>query len=293
MISRRAGLKALGAAIGAAALGTTLVTAASAAPGTRKLAMNTNDRLAYIRRLDIGAHPTALRAGLGDGDPVPEKGPAAAIDKGSLVSFTRDVSGQHRSDALNSCLLAQLNSDKLFNRFDPGQLMDWYRNYTNVLSNIGWVIQDFEFEHYQASGSTMSVSSAVFEILSAVLSGNDLKLVSAALNSLAKLEKSNSPWYQVWDSSSHDQANSNFQLSHCNDNGDKANTLEMTLSGYSLRTKSSATRFLWVDYESSSTDLMFSSQACTLDEDIYSQVRKEIIKKLGKNATTFVANLEV
>jgi hypothetical protein len=291
MISRRAGLKALGAAIGAAALGTTLVTAASAAPGTRKLAMNTNDRLAYIRKLDIGAHPTALLSSLGD--PVPDKGPAAAIDAGSVLSFTANVSAEHRSDALNSTLLAQLNSDKLFNRFDPKQLMDWYRNYTTVLANVGWDLQDFAFEHYQASGSTMSVSSAIFEILSAVLSGDDLKLVSAALNSLSQLEKNNSPWYQVWDSSSHNQENGNFQLSHCNDNGGKTNTLEMRLSGYSLRTESSSTRFLWVDYESSSTDLTFSSQSCTLDEDVYSQIRKDIIKKLGTRAKQYVANLDI
>ncbi|HTI28503.1 MAG TPA: hypothetical protein VL652_46410 [Kutzneria sp.] len=289
-ISRRAGLKALGATIGAAALGTSLAAVASAAPRASGLAMSTNDRIAYVNSLDLGVHNALARRTGGD---VPASGPGAALDAGSLMAFTANVSTLHRSDALNSTLLAQLNSDKMFDRFNPDQLIPWYRNYTNVLSNVGWTMQNFSFEHYKASGSTFSVSNAVLEILTAVLSGNDLKLISATLNSLKNLESSNDPWYKVWDQKSHSQQNCNFQLSTCNDEGGSANTLTMRLSGYSLKTSTDATRFLWVNYSSSSTDLQYSSQTCVLNEDVYGTVRSTVIGKLGNRATDFVKNLDI
>lgn len=292
MISRRQGLKALGAVIGAAALGTGLVTAANAAPGVRKIPVTAKDRLAFVLGLDIGVvDPKLVRPRLRAD--VPPTGQAAAVDAGSLVSFTANVSPQHRSDALNSTLIAQLNSDKLYSRFDPKQLIPWYQNYTTVLANLGWDIQDFEFEHYQASGSTLSVSSAVLDVLGAVLSGDDLAMVASELKSLDALSQNNDPWYDVWDSTTHDQSNCNFQLSSCDDNNGAVDTLVMKLSGYSLQTQTQATRFLWTSYESSSTDLLYASQICTLDEDVYSQVRTAVIKKLGANAAAYIGNLDI
>lgn len=253
--------------------------------------MTTIDRVSFVHGLDIGVvHPKLALPRLAS--EVTPKGATAAIDAGSLMSFTSDVSPEHRSDALNSTLLAQLNSDKLFNRFDSAQLIPWYRNYTTVLSNLGWDIQEFSFEHYRASGSTMSVSTAVLGVLGAVLPAGELALVAAALKALAALE-SNDPWYQVWDVTTHDQANGNFQISNCVDHEGDDNTLVMRLSGYSLRTNETTARFLWNDYKSSSTDLMYAGQACTLDEDVYGQVRKAVIKKLGEKAAKYIGNLDI
>lgn len=253
--------------------------------------MTTIDRVSFVHALDIGVvHPKLAKVSLAK--EVAPTGPAAAVDAGSLMSFTANVSAQHRSDALNSTLLAQLNSDKLFNRFDPAQLIAWYRNYTTVLSNIGWDMQEFQFEKYQAAGSTMSVSTAVLGVLGAVLPAGELALVAAALKALAAL-KSDDPWYRVWDVTTHDQSNGNFQVSNCADQDGAANTLVMRMSGYSLRTSETTVRFLWNDYQASSTDLLYASQTTTLDEDVYGQVRQAVIKKLGAKAVQYVGNLDI
>src|SRR5688572_16363929 len=74
---------------------------------------------------------------------------SAKVVAGSIVSFVAGVSAQSQSDVLNSTLLAQLNSDKLFDR--EGRTADWYKNYTTVLGKIGWVIQGFGFSKFQSS----------------------------------------------------------------------------------------------------------------------------------------------
>ena len=56
----------------------------------------------FVRRLEI-AEPMARPAVVGN---------QGFVDAGSLVTFTSDISEQHRSDVLYSTLLAQLAADK-------------------------------------------------------------------------------------------------------------------------------------------------------------------------------------
>ena len=57
----------------------------------------------------------------------------------------------HKSDILNSTLLAQL-----FNAHDRYKQTDQrYKFYVNVLGKVGWVIQDVRFEEYTSHGETL------------------------------------------------------------------------------------------------------------------------------------------
>jgi len=261
------------------------------------MALVSADLLAFVDDLELAEHPPAMQRLLDSGAlaqpaaPVDTEKPSGAIDKGSLVAFTAGVSLQHRSDALNSTLLAQLNSDKLFNRFDAGQLMKWYENYVKVLANIGWPLQNFQFQNYEASGSTFSIDASIVEIVSSFLAGPEVAVVEATIDALSKL-KSDDPWYVVWDSNSHTADGGNFQIAPCNDEAGKG-ALVMGLSAYAFTTTETTTRFLWTEYHSSSTKLKFASQTVTLDEDVYSVVRDAIIAKLGSKASNFVKELEI
>ena len=223
---------------------------------------------------------------------VPAGQPTAAIDAGSLVSFAAQVSSQHRSDCLNSLLVAQLNSDKLYNRFDPTQVISWYKNYGTVMSNIGWVLQDFQFQNYQASGSTFSIDTAITSIVTSFLPAPEVAVVEATLNALSNLG-SDDPWYKVWDSSSHSANGGNFQLAPASDNNGEVNSLVVKISAYAFSTTETTTRFLWTDYNSSDTQLQYAQQTATLNEDVYAQIRQAIIDKLGDRAATYIGNLSI
>lgn len=261
------------------------------------MALASADLLAFVDDLELAEHPPAMQELLDRGAlaapaaPADTTKPGGAIDKGSLVAFTAGVSSQHRSDAENSILLAQLNSDKLFNRFDPGQVIEWYKNFTKVLANIGWPLQDFQFQNYEASGSTFSIDAAIIEIVSSFLTGPEVAVVEATVEALSKLE-SDDPWYVVWDSNSHTANGGNFQIVPCSDEAGKG-ALVMGLSAYAFTTTETTTRFLWAEYHSSSTKLQFTSQTVSLDEDVYSVVREAIVAKLGSKASSFVGELAI
>lgn len=247
--------------------------------------LSVQDRINFVHSLQIDA-PSRLLAAASD---APQ---SANVDAGSLVSFTSGVSDQHRSDALNSTLLAQLNSDTKFDRFDHAHVIDWYKNYASVLGKVGWTMQDFQFQNYQASGSTFSIDTAITQIVTAFLPASEVAVVRATLNALSSLD-SDDPWYTVWDRSSHSADGGNFQLSTCTDHDGAVNTLVMQMSAYSFTTTETTTRFLWTNYHSSSTELHYATQTATLNEDVYSQVRSAIIAKLGAKASQFIGTLNI
>lgn len=241
------------------------------------------DRVSFVNSLDISRGQIEMLA---------TDQPTAKVDAGSLVSFAANISDGHRSDALNATLLAQLAADKLHSRFDSDQLMGWYKKYVEVLGNVGWSMQSFQFQDYSASGSTFSIDSAITDIVSSFLPAGEVAIVRATLNALSNLGN-NDPWYQVWDRSSHTANGGNFQLASCTDNNGEANTLVMKMSAYAFSTTDTTTRFLWTNYNSSSTDLHFASQSATLNEDVYAGVRQTVIDKLGALASTYIGSLDI
>jgi hypothetical protein len=52
----------------------------------------------------------------------------------------------------------------------------------------------------------------------------------------------------------------------------------------------SSSKFLWFGYSADSVSLRQAAQAMVLDDEVYATVRATIAKKLGKNATDFVAD---
>lgn len=221
-----------------------------------------------------------------------EDAPSAHIDAGSVVSFTSEVSAEHASAVLNTALLAQLNSDKSYNRFDQNKIMDWYKNYQKVLGMCGWTIQDFQFQNYEASGSTFSVNQALLDLAATFLSQAELNIVKAALSSLAHL-RSDDPWYTVWDINSHNENRGNFQVASASDTSGNKNTLVLKISGYTFQTTEITTKFLWEIYHSSNTKLSYTSQAITLNEDVYDKVKDIIIEKLGNKAVQNINSLDI
>lgn len=255
----------------------------------------TADRLARIQALVIPA-PTALQLATTLAVPrviaADPSGREADVDGGSLVSFVAGVSADHRSAALNSTLLAAMNSDTKYNRNKASEVLDWYNNYVSVLQLCGWSAQNFGFQNYQASGSTVSINSAIVEIIAAAVTGPELAVVEAGLDALKNLS-TDDPWYKVWDQSTHSENGGNFQIVPVSDSSGARNTLVMQCSAFAFSTSQTTTRFLWVDYNSSDMQLQYNVQTMTLDEDLWDQVSTTVITKLGSNSKTKIGNLGI
>lgn len=216
----------------------------------------------------------------------PDK-PQGYVDAGSTISFVAGVSPESQDDVLNSTLLAQLAANKKYDREKDTQ--NWYRFYTDTLGQVGWVIQNFSFMKYQASGSSFLVDKVVLGILGAIASGNEIAIVQQTLNALKSLSN-NDNRLVLFDTQSSSQSAGNFQISTANETDGQ---VAMKLGAFYFSTSQSTTRFLWATFSNSNSSIYQGAQTVTLNGSAYSKVRQQIIDKLGDRARQFVANLDI
>ena len=208
------------------------------------------------------------------------------VDAGSLVSFVNDIGEQERADVLNSTLLAQLASDKKFDR--EKDTKNWYNFYRTVLSNVGWVVQEFHFEEYKSKSASLQISKVIIEILADLVTENELAAVQRVMESLENPD--NKPWWDIFSTeSSGPSSNGNMQILPCK--VDKSGQVVMCLGTFYFSASSTETRWFWFNYSSTDIHMYKGAQISTLNMSVYDQVRQEVIEKLGDNAKNFVHNL--
>jgi hypothetical protein len=240
----------------------------------------------FIANLELAEIDTDLGAFPQKGRVFQDNAEGGAVDAGSLVSFVSGISALHKSDVLNSTLLAQLAATKQYDRYK--QTKEWYDSYIGVLANVGWVCPAFAFRDYKPSGSSFTVDASVIEILKAIATGDEIDILTTALNSLK--DPKNEKALTLFDQQSFPESLGTFQIMPC---GEDDGQLVMALAAMKFTSEKHVTRFLWWQWTSVTSSLFQSSQKAVLNEDVYSQVRQEVIKKLGDNAKKFIADLEI
>jgi len=246
-----------------------------------------NSAVRFIQDLEIPAPDSALPAIYKAEAPLfTSDTEGSAVDKGSMVSFVSGITPLHKSDVLNSTLLAQLGAEKKYNRFT--QPMEFYSFYCAVLANVGWVVPTMVHQKFEPKGASFTVSQAVLEILAAIATGNELAILTATLNSLK--DPKNERQLSLFDSQSFPESLGTFQISPV---GEDDGELVMALAALDFKAVRHVTRFLWFSWESSSVTLTRSAQKCVLNEDVYGRVRQQVIDKLGDNAKKFIEDIEI
>ena len=208
------------------------------------------------------------------------------VDSGSLVSFTNGVKGQQKDDVLNAALFSQLAAEYQYNR--ETETTQWYNYYANVMEKIGWVMQDFEFQHYQAGGGKFSMDKVVIEILSAIATGNEIAVAQEVLSALKNLADDDGR-IVLFEHHSYNNQAGNFQIMPCNQ--DESGQVVMAMAGFHFKAKEDRTKFLFFEWDSDGIDIYKSVQVVTLDLDVYSVVRSNIVQRLGDQAKQLVDNI--
>lgn len=212
---------------------------------------------------------------------------AAFIVGGSTMSFVAGVNQQHQSDILNSTLLAALAANKKHDRETNAQ--EWYKFYTYILENIGWVVQQFEFTKFSAGGGSFTCDKAVIDILTAIAAGPTAAVVITTINSMKNLSGSDDRLV-LFERESHNLHQGNFQISAAKEDG---GVVSMLTAGFEFKSAQDIKRILWFSWETSSSNLYHGTQTMTLNNDVYGQIRNDIIAKLGDRASIFVHEIEI
>lgn len=211
-----------------------------------------------------------------------------AIVGSEIVSFVSGVTAERREAIINSSLLAQLAAKKKVP--DLTRIYDWYDAYFEVLTNVGWVVQDKGFAEYKESGSNFETHKAILAVASVVL-GNAptaLAIVTSTLNALQSMDESR-PWITIFNRESQKARTARFQISVAEQ--DEEGQFFVNLLAFGLEASSDVTQVLFFKVRKEKAKLRHYSGRVTINGTVLDGVSEAIKAKLVGHANDYVSQL--
>jgi len=252
----------------------------------------TTDPKRYVKNLEIEQEAGATGFQSFEGfqralEATDEQRPTAYLNRQSLVSFTTHVTGQNRLDILNSILLAQLAANKKFP--DDADVLKWYESYTDVLQNIGWVIQRRDFTHYSDSKSIFEMENVVIDIITAAIGGTAVAVLLKTLDAFKQLSDKDNK-IVAFERNTHSLNKGSFQIGVATEKND---SVAIGLAAFVLSTTEEIKRILFFRSKKDKFKLQTSLMEGTMNQQAYSIVRNDIEKKLSHLVTTYVSEIAI
>ncbi|WP_211827270.1 hypothetical protein [Kistimonas asteriae] len=211
------------------------------------------------------------------------------VDSGSFVVLSQHVEQQATKDVINSTLFAQLAASHDYDK--NTQLAQWYKRYTEVMSIQGWDISDFDDSALASVSTDLSVSEAIFDVLKTALTDpSDKAMVNAAISALKKLEKEG-PFISLFNHSAIGANRANFQSSFVTT--DQHGLVSMNLGYLVVGFTDLSTTILFLRVKEGESWIKSHNETIKLDYDVFNQVRDQVIEKLGDNARSQVAGIDL
>jgi hypothetical protein len=254
---------------------------------------DTSSAADYIASLPALPPPLKLTA-VAAQDP-PSNTPSASVAGNSLVAFTANLDGTHKTELLYVMGWAQLQAQQNYGKDPQTDPVGYYQAVTSILTNVGFVAEDISFANYQTKTATVELDKVVLDILGGLLTGPELSLVDAALAALdAAASDNGAPWTIYSSSSSNNNAGS-FAVGLADESTapDGTTNVSMSLSAFSFSGTENNERFLWISHSSTSLTIKDGATTVVLNDDLWNTpgIGSAITAQMKANSAGYIANL--
>jgi len=217
----------------------------------------------------------------------------ALVVGSQLVSFVPEILPEERSDIVNALLLAQLRAKKgVPLPSDLASVRNWYQQYFEVLSRIGFVIQQSNLQKYEEKGEGFEAHEAVLEVAATLLVGapTALAVLTTTLQALKKMDAS-SPWITLFNRESRSANTAHFQVSSAARDADGG--VFVVLTAFALEAKSKITQVLFFKFRANEVTIENSAGKAAINSAVLAGVRQDIAKKLLGLTSEYIGDLDI
>ena len=209
----------------------------------------------------------------------------ALIVGSDVMSFVQGVTTERRQDLVNASLLAQLVATKEVP--DPTNLQAWYDTYFQVLTNLGFAIQDRQFAEYREQSADFEAQKAIISIATTLLGAapTALALVKTTLEAL----KTDGSWLTLFTRESQSAKTAKFQVTLA-DPG-QGDQFLVSLMAFALTAETNLTQLLIFKVRSNGATLRHVSGKVTINPEVLASVREDVSRRLEKYAKAYVEAL--
>jgi hypothetical protein len=215
----------------------------------------------------------------------------ASVVGSDVISFVVGVTPAQRRDIVNASLLAQLVAKKKVAHPETlQQVKEWYDDYFDVLSRVGFVIQHQDFAEYQEKSESFEAHEAVLDVAATLLAGSPgaLILVKTTLNALKKMS-ADTPWITLFNRESQSANTARFQVSLVE--RDENAQLLMSLIAFGLEARTRLTQVLFFKFHKNDVTLHHHSGKVTINASLLEGVRDQIAGKLIAYTNDYIKGL--
>ncbi|XVU28582.1 hypothetical protein ACQPZJ_16490 [Actinoplanes sp. CA-054009] len=245
----------------------------------------------YVRSIDLSDTPRGIVA-QGAGEEAQEvfdaaKDQAQVVGSG-LLSFAHGVTPEVRAAISDSALLAQLVANKRASADkDPTA---WYAEYSQVLQNIGWVVQDHGWADYTAEGKAAEVHEKIIEVLSVALgpSVTALRLIQSAIDVLKNM-KPDTSWLTIFSRETQHARIARFQVGLVEPG--EADEIFVTMLACLIEGEKSITQVLFFKYRAERARFLGNSAKASINLGAIEELGPEIRKKVRAYMTDYVSGI--
>lgn len=244
--------------------------------------MEHHQTVEYINNLQL-ATPQELY-----GNDITPPGSAAVIS-GAIVVFDPNCKPQDENDIKDAFCFAQLVA---FTKF-PGndQVIEYFNEMKTILSNIGFMNVNFEWNDINTSAQDFIVEQKLFELLKVTLAPEALSLVEKTLAALKRQKDGGKPAWQIFSRGSRSDTNAKFVLGV--GEPDKNNT-KLTMIIFQLKADQVPENFLWDKWTSQNLQVQSAKVQFILSSELYAEkFRAAVQSKLGIQRKVFTNELDI
>ena len=240
--------------------------------------------------------PPALTAALVSGaEDQPDNTPSASVAGNSLVAFTANLDGTHKTELLYVMGWAQLHAVQTYNKSPQTDPVGYYQAVTNILTQVGFVAEDISFGSYNTKTATVELDAVVLEILGELLTQPELALVDAALKALDSAADDNGAPWTIYSSNSSTNNTGSFSVGLADEvtAPDGTKNVSMKVSAFSFTGTENNEKFLWMSYSATSLSIQDGATTVVLNDDLYNTpgVGDAIAKQMKTLSAGYIANL--
>ena len=241
--------------------------------------------LSYVETIEVtDPEVSALEAST---SPPEFKEARQAVAIGSQITeFSDKVPADIRPHLANSLLLAQLAANK---SIEGNSTKKWFKNYTEVLANIGWVVEGDLSSVHEVKGTGAEVRNTVIPVVTAALGG--AAVASLIIPLLEGLEDSKQGWFTLFDQESKKASASQFQLCHVENQSNGKPKLSIVC--FELNASKVQTQFLFFKFDDNTSSLCHSKTEMTIEPAILQGSKDAIAAKVNDHLSSFIANIEI
>ena len=256
------------------------------------MSINAAQAKSYIESIDLRGTPRSILSqdAAADAGVAFDKAKDQAQVVGSAVfSFEKGVDATVREAISDSALLAQLRANKQVKFEDNPET--WFRLYGEVLSNVGWTVQDHGWQDYSADGTQAEVNEKIVDLLTVALGASPaaITVITSALNALKGMAP-DSPWITIFSREVKKAKMARFQIGLVNT--DEQGDVFVSLVACIVSAKNELTQVLFFRWKDAHASFKADTQKVSINRSAVTELGPAVRAKIRAYQADYLSSIK-